>query len=183
MRSVVTEHSVTLRGFDGNIYTGFLPDGKGTFAPTEISDRIGPSIDYVLTVTKPGYDPYTFTGTTSAYTTRPSCEDLSGNNGTTIPVQAWSAKYAQLDPQVRKTLTVSDTRAVGAHVGYVWTVTKAPASWPSAPRRSSAAVTARSRSSAAAYRGQQIALTVTVTKGTGKRAKVLTKTLNYGKVT
>lgn len=179
---VVTERTSTLRGFDAFIYTGFGADPRYySSAPSEISDRIGPSIDYVLTVTKPGYDPYTFAGSTSAYTSRPSCDDLSGNNGKTVPVRAWSVKFAQFVPQVGKTLTISDTRADGARVSYTWTVAKGTGKLA---KRTTKVINRGYRTIKVkpAYRGKQISVAVTVTKGSGKHTKSATKTLRYGKV-
>jgi hypothetical protein len=179
---VVTERTSVMRGFDAFIYTGFGADQRYYSPnPSEISDRIGPSIEYTLTVTEPGYDPYTFTGSTSAYTSRPSCQDLSGDNGKTIPVRAWSAKYAQLDPTVGSLLTISDTRADGARIAYAWTVAEGTGKLA---KRTAKVVSrgVRTFKVKPAYRGKSLSVTVTVTKGTGKNAKVLTKTLNYGKV-
>lgn len=177
---VVQERTITLdkHSLSPALFVGFGPDGKWNENPTDISDRIGESLDYVLTVTEPGYDPYTFTGTTDAYTTRPTCKGLSGNGGKTIPVQAWSYKYAQPDAKVGSNLTVSKTRAAGARVSYAWTLSKGRKVTGDAKVVSRSAQPIRVKP---AYRGQQVTLTVTVTKGTGKRAKLLTKTIRYGK--
>lgn len=173
---VVTERTSTLRGFDAYIYVGFGADQSHyTSAPSALSDMIGPSIDYTLTVTKPGYDPYTFTGSTGGYTTRPSCADLSGDNTARIPVQAWSYKYAQPTAKVGSILTISPTRAAGTHVGYVWTV-KAKGKPAQVVSRGYRTVRVKQ-----GWKGKQVKVSVTVTKGTGKRAKTLTKVLRYGK--
>lgn len=177
---VVTERTSIMRGFDAFIYTGFGADPRYySHNPSEISDRIGPSLDYVLTVTEPGYDPYTFTGTTSAYTTRPTCEDLAGKNKAGIAMQAWSSIYAQPDAKIGSNLTISDTRAAGAHVAYRWTLAAKGQKLSTAKVLARGVRTLRVKP---AYRGKRISVTITVTKGTGKHAKVLTKTLRYGTV-
>lgn len=183
---VVTERTSVMRGFDAFIYVGFGNDPRYfSSAPSDIGDRIGPSIDYTLTVTEPGYDPYTFTGSTSTYTSRPSCEDLAGDNAAGIPIKAWSVKYAQPDAKVGSNLTISDTRADGAHIGYVWTVaTKSAKSGSKTIKKSSTIVSRgyRTLKVKKGWKGKDLSVTVTVTKGTGKRAKTLTKTINYGTV-
>lgn len=173
---VVTERTSTLRGFDAFIYVGFGEDPRyATHRPSAISDRLGPSIDYTLTVTKPGYDPYTYTGSTSGYTTRPSCEDLAGDNSARIPVQAWSYAYAQPTAKIGSNLTISETRAAGTHVAYVWTV-KAKGKPAQVVSRGYRALKVKR-----GWKGKQVTVTVTVTKGTGKRAKSLARTIRYGK--
>lgn len=194
---VVTERTSTLRGYDAFIYVGFGADQRYYSPnPSALSDMIGDSIDYTLTVTKPGYDPYTYTGSTSDYATRPSCEDLAGDNAAGIAVQAWSDRIGALDATGGSTLTISDTRASGARISYVWTVTDQTTETSKASRAQATKSSKASKKSVGtvvarglrtlrvkrAWVGKDLAVTVTVTKGTGKRTKALTKTLRYGTV-
>lgn len=153
------------------IATLFSPNGSFDLRPNSVNQMVGRSVEYTLTITQPGYDPFALTGSYSGYTTpRPSCETINspgyGDEPASITVTQWSArKGATMTAKVGKTLKVTPTRAAGAKVAYMWKVgTKVV-------DRDRAMTVKRS------YRGKKVTMRVTVSKS---GAKSVSKTLRYG---
>ena len=171
--NVIREETVNLTGEHDGFIVNFSPDGELDASPNSVNERVGTSWEYVLTITVPGYDPYTLDGSYSGYQVkRPSCEEINSpgygdDTDSTITVSKWSTKKGTTTAQVGKTLKVTPTRAAGAKVTYAWKV--------------GSKVVDRDRAMTAkrAYKGKKVTMRVTVSK-TG--AKSVSKTLRYGKV-
>lgn len=91
---------------------------------------VGRSIQYTLTITQPGYDPYERSGSYSGYTVkRPSCDEINDPtpaNEAFCRVSRTSVKVASersgTRPVVGSTVSVSATRSPNCRVTYRWTL-------------------------------------------------------------
>lgn len=64
-------------GHDG-VLVWLSSDGESDASPNAVNRMVGPSIEYVLTVTQPHHEPYTRSGSYSGYgVQRPSCAQLN----------------------------------------------------------------------------------------------------------
>ena len=170
--NVIREETVGLTGEHAGFAVEFSPDGELDFGPNSVNERVGTSWDYVLTITVPGYDPYTLDGSYSGYQVlRPSCEEINSpgygtNESTAFTVTKWSLKTGNTVAKVGKALKVTPTRTTGAKVTYRWTV------------GTKVVDTDRALTVKKAYKGRKVVVRVTVSKA---GATSVSKTLRYGK--
>lgn len=138
--------------------------------------KVGQSIQYTLTITQAGYDPYQRSGSYSGYTVkRPSCDQI--NNPTPAPntskmcrVTKWSAKVSGRNGKsalVGGLAKVSATKSPNCKVTYKWTLNGVKAG------------NGRSLFLKRSMMGKNLAMKIVVKKSGLKRA---TKTLRYGLV-
>lgn len=99
------------------------------FSENPINRMVGPSFEYAITVTVPGYDPYLLDGSYDGYSVRrPSCAVINsaGYAETGEPdaliVEKWSVMKGDALARVGKSLKVTPTRAPGATIKYQWKV-------------------------------------------------------------
>lgn len=134
---------------------------------------VGRSVEYALTVTQPGYDPFVLTGSYDGYKNyvpRPSCETINspgyGDEPTGITVSEWSTKKgATTTAKVGKSLGVTPTRAPGSKVTYAWKVGTKTVD------RDRVLFVRKT------YKGKKVTMRVTVSKA---GSKSVSKTLRYG---
>ncbi len=86
------------------------------------ADFAGTSLEYAVTVTHPGADAYSSSGSVPVELEEPrTCADAAQEWSRLLPVQQWSEKTGK--PKAGRKLTVTPTIAPGAKVRYLWKVT------------------------------------------------------------
>lgn len=148
-------------------------NGMPDLSPNPVNDLIGDNAAVVtISVTEPGYAPYTLTSNVRFYGLGgPTCDEVQNPTAdpteTTPVVAKWSIKKGNTVPKVGKTLKVTPTRAPGATVTYLWKV--------------GSKIVDRDRTMTVkkAHKGKKVTMRVTVSMA---GAKSVARVLRYGKV-